>query len=144
MKNARDADTLRVVLDTNVIVSALQFPESALSALWRALLDRRYRLLLSPAIVEETARILRGRFHWQEADARTILRLLVRKADIVRPTSIPNAVPNDPDDNHIIACALAGKADLIVSGDRDLLRLKEYEGIPIIRPVDYLHTLGIA
>ena len=49
MKNTRDADTLRVVLDTNVIVSALQFPESALSALWRALLDRRYRLLLGIA-----------------------------------------------------------------------------------------------
>ena len=50
---------------------------------------------------------------------------------------------NDPDDNHILACAKSGRADVIVSGDkRHLLPLKEYEGMPIVRPVDFLRMLG--
>lgn len=144
MKSARNTGTLRVVLDTNVVVSALHFPDGVLSALWRALLDRRYRLILSPALVDEIAPILRERFQWREAKLQNTLRMLVKKADIVRPTTLPDAVPDDPDDNHILACALAGKADLIVSGDRHLLSLKEYEGIPIVRPMDFLRTLGSA
>jgi putative PIN family toxin of toxin-antitoxin system len=144
MKSARNTGTLRVVLDTNVVVSALHFPDGVLSALWRALLDRRYRLILSPALVDEIAPILRERFQWREAKLQNTLRMLVKKADIVRPTTLPDAVPDDPDDNHILACAVEGNAALIVSGDRHLLTLKEYEGIPIVRPVDFLRTLGSA
>lgn len=144
MKSARNTGTLRVVLDTNVVVSALHFPDGVLSALWRALLDRRYRLILSPALVDEIAPILRERFQWREAKLQNTLRMLVKKADIVRPTTLPDAVPDDPDDNHILACAVEGNADLIVSGDRHLLTLKEYEGIPIVRPMDFLRTLGSA
>ena len=51
------------------------------------------------------------------------------------------ALPSD-DDNHIIACAVSGRADVIVSGDRDLLRLKAYEGIPIVRPMDFVRMVG--
>ena len=60
----------------------------------------------------------------------------------MRPTTIPDVLPDDPDDNHIIACAVSGRADVIVSGDRDLLRLKAYEGIPIVRPMDFVRMVG--
>ncbi|MER2513172.1 MAG: putative toxin-antitoxin system toxin component, PIN family [Nitrosomonas ureae] len=142
MKNDRKTGTLRVVLDTNVVVSALHFPKGTLSTVWGLLLEGKYRLVLSPSIVEEIAGILRGRFLWREEETRNILKILVRKADVVRVESILEVVPDDPKDNHIVACALAGKANLIVSGDKDLLRLKEYEGIPIVRPMDFLRTLG--
>lgn len=144
MKNDRKTGTLRVVLDTNVIVSALHFQKGTLSAVWELLLEGEYRLVLSPSIVEETAGILRGRFLWREEETRNVLKILVRKADVVRVDTILEVVPDDPDDNHVLACALAGKADLVVSGDRHLLRLKEYEGIPIVRPMDFLRTLGLA
>ena len=144
MKNDRKTGTLRVVLDTNVIVSALHFSSGTLSAVWELLLEGKYRLVLSPSIVEETAGILRGRFLWQEEETRNILKILVRKADVVRVDTLLEVVPDDPKDNHILACALAGKADVVVSGDRHLLRLKEYEGIPIVRPMDFLRTLGLA
>ena len=142
MKNDRKTGTLRVVLDTNVLVSALHFPKGTLSAVWGLLLEGKYRLVLSLSIVEEIAGILRGRFLWREEETRNILKILVRKADVVRVDTVLEVVPDDPDDNHILACALAGKVDMVVSGDKDLLRLKEYEGIPIIRPMDFLRTLG--
>lgn len=142
MKNDTETGTLRVVLDTNVLVSALHFPKGALSLVWQFLLEGKFRLILSPSIVEETTGILRSRFLWQEDDIQHALKLLARKALVIRVTTVPNVVPDDPKDNHILASALAVKADMIVSGDKDLLRLKEYEDIPIVRPIDFLRTLG--
>ncbi len=133
---------LRVVLDTNVLVSAYQFPSGVAATLWDALGANRYVLISSPAIIKELASILRQTFEWQEATVQRAVRLTARKADIVKPTSIPDAVPHDPDDNHIVACALAGRADLIVTGDKDLLRLKEYRGIPIVRTMDFVRTVS--
>lgn len=71
----------------------------------------------------------------EEADVERAVRLLARKATFVNPTNLPPAFPDDPDDNHVLACAVAGRADLIVTGDKDLLRIKEYQGIPIVRTV---------
>ncbi len=133
---------LRVVLDTNVLVSAFQFPSGTAATLWDALGRGRYLLVSSPAIVREFAAILRNPFEWEEADVKRAVRLLARKASFVNPTSIPDAVPDDPDDNHIVACALAGRADLIVTGDKDLLRLKEYQDIPIVRTMDFVRTVS--
>jgi putative PIN family toxin of toxin-antitoxin system len=133
---------LRVVLDTNVLISALHFPDGTLSGLWEPLYDERFRLILSPAIVIELTEKLRGKFGWEEVELQRLLRTLVRKADVVRPTVVPEAVPGDADDNEIVACAVAGDADVIVSGDRHLLKLREYQGIPIVRPMDFLRMVG--
>jgi predicted nucleic acid-binding protein len=70
------------------------------------------------------------------------IRVLAGVSILVVPRTVPDAVPDDPDDNHIIACAVEGRADLIVSGDRHLLNLVEYEGIPVIRPTDFLRTVN--
>ena len=53
-----------------------------------------------------------------------------------------HVILHDPDDNRILECAVEGQAHLIVSGDRDLRRLKIYQGIPIVTPTDFLRTLG--
>jgi predicted nucleic acid-binding protein len=68
-------------------------------------------------------------------------RLINKTGKVVVPESIPDVIKEDPDDNHILACALAGNANLIVSRDLDLLRLKRYEGIGFMSPIDFLHTL---
>jgi len=99
-------------------------------------------MILSPAIVIELAKKLRTKFAWDESAIQQTLRTLVRHADIVPSTAIPGAVPNDPDDEAIIAAAVTGHADVIVSGDRHLLTLKEHEGIPIVRPVDFLRMVA--
>ena len=62
-------------------------------------------------------------------------------AQLVRPASIAAVVLRDPDDDHVLACALAANADLIVSGDGDLLALKEYQGISIVTAAEALKRL---
>lgn len=112
--------------------------------IWLLAIERQYHLVVSPFIVNEFMEKLRDKFGASEDERETIKKKLAKVAEIVQPEpeNVPSAILGDPDDNHILACALAGKADLIVTGDRDLLRLKEYEGIPIIRPMDFLRTLG--
>lgn len=87
---------------------------------------------------------LRVKFGVSETAREEIKRRVLRKAEIVQPKTVPEVIATDPADNHILACALEGNADLLVSGDRHLLSLKEYAGIPIVRPMDFLRTLGNA
>ena len=133
---------LRVVLDTNVYLSALLFPNAPTAALWELAIDGRYIVVLSPFIVRELMGKLRDKFDYAADDREVIKHRLLRLAAIVQPATVPAVLPHDPDDNHILACAVAGRADLLVTGDRDLLRLKHYAGIPIVRARDLLHTLG--
>lgn len=134
---------MRAVLDTNVLVSAFARPRGRVAPLWRAAQARRYRLLLSPAIVREVARVLREDFLWEESRIIRRLKQLSKKGEIVVPRMTVDILHDDPDDNRILECAVAGHADVIVSGDRHLVKLKSYQGIPIVRPVDFLRTLGI-
>jgi putative PIN family toxin of toxin-antitoxin system len=131
-----------VVLDTNVYVSAFTFPRGVPQQMWCHAFHRRYRLLVSPAIIREVARVLREDFHWEEMRLRRRLKLLARIGEMVTPQTTLHVITNDPDDNRILECAVEGQAHLIVSGDRDLRRMKVYQGIPIVTPTDFLRTLG--
>jgi putative PIN family toxin of toxin-antitoxin system len=111
--------------------------------LWRAAQARRYRLLLSPAVVREVARVLREDFLWEESRITRQLKRLSKKGEIVVPRMMIEVIHDDPADNRILECAVAGHADVIVSGDRHLLKLKSYDGIPIVRPIDFRRTLGL-
>ena len=142
MKHASGGGKLSVVLDTNVYVSAFTFPRGSLFPIWRHARAGTYRLLVSPAIVRELAYTLRGQFSWSEPKITRQLKLLVSTSEIVAPALVPEGIARDPSDNHILGCAIAGGADLIVTGDRDLLHLKSYQGIGIVRPADFFRTLG--
>ena len=97
---------------------------------------------MSPAIVAELANVLREKFKWPEGEIKARAKGFARMAEIITPKIVPNVIKDDPTDNHILACAREGQADLIVSGDKHLRRIKVYEGISIIRPTDFLHTLA--
>lgn len=135
----------RVVLDTNVYYSALHSPAGPLEVLLAAgVRERRYRLLASPFILHELHEKLMEKFLWEESQALSAIKQIVHAAELVHPQTVPAVISDDPDDDSILACAVAGQADLIVSGDRHLLQLKEYAGIPIVRSMDFLRTLGLA
>ncbi len=134
---------LRVVLDTNIYVSAFTQPKSKVAQIWRQAVDRRYRLLISRDIICEMAQVLRYKFDFLEARLLQSMKEAAHVAEIIRPMHSLSVVLSDPDDNRILECAVEGKADVIVSGDRDLLRLQSYQNMPIVRPMDFLRILGV-
>lgn len=131
---------MKVVFDTNVFVSAFLFPgsqgEEAL------LLAHRRKVLLysSVLILTETARVFRTKFDQSEEHIIAALKMIGRMATIVHPSrQVP--VLEDVPDNRILECAVTAEADLIVTGDRHLLKIKEFEGVPIVRLADFLKTI---
>jgi putative PIN family toxin of toxin-antitoxin system len=135
-------ERLRVVLDTNVYISIFTNPKGELGAIWEHALRGTYTPLISPYIIAELAGVLREKFKWPENDIKARAKRFSRIAEIVTPKIVPHVIEDDPADDHILACAQEGQADLIVSGNKHLRRLKVYKGIPIIRPTDFLHTLA--
>ena len=132
----------RVVLDTNVYISALlrgRKPEIILRL--SSAPYKRYDLFTSQAILDEIDRVLREKFHWRPEDRNLHTSRISKWADVVKPTKRISAIAHDEPDNRILECALKAKADYIVSGDSDLLDLKEYEGIKIITPAQFLKIL---
>ncbi|MCH7574177.1 MAG: putative toxin-antitoxin system toxin component, PIN family [Candidatus Marinimicrobia bacterium] len=125
---------MKVVLDTNVIISGIFFggsPGRLLSA-WSA---GEFELILSPEILSEYANVpdILSKRH-REIDISRILRLLVTNGTMISPAPLPEPVCADPDDDKFLACALAAKADVIVSGDKQLLRTSGYQDIQVITP----------
>jgi putative PIN family toxin of toxin-antitoxin system len=134
---------LRAVVDTNVYISAFLHPERPIFQIVQQAVARRYCLLISPAIVNEVGRVLRETFGLEERVRLHRLKALVKAAEIINPQMTLDVIREDPADNRILECAVEGRANLIVSGDRHLRRLTIYQGIPIVRPVDFLRTLGV-
>jgi putative PIN family toxin of toxin-antitoxin system len=143
MSTAKNVAKLRVVLDSNVFISAFTHPQGRLFQVWRQAVLGQYRLLVSPAIVNEVGEVLRVKFGWPDAQVTARLKLLVKVAEIVTPTEALLVIKDDPDDNRILECAVAGRADLIVSADHHVRRLKSYQGIGIASPTDFVRTLGV-
>ena len=130
----------RVVADTNVFVSALQFGGKPKQLLDVAI-DGQVDLAVSEAIIAETLRVLRDKFErapeWL-AETDRQLRVITR---LVQPTESIQAIEADPTDDRILECAVAAEAEVIVSGDAHLLSLCSFRGIPIQRVADFLASL---
>ncbi len=123
---------LRVVFDTNVYISGLLFPGPPRQVLELAR-KRQVILIASDGIINETARKLREKFSWPEHKIQEFVRETSRLAKLYNP-KVKLSVVEDEADNRILECAVAGKAHIILSGDNHLLKLKEYENIPIQKP----------
>lgn len=134
---------LRLVFDTNVIVSADLFDGSVPArALWLAL--DLGALLMSEALIEELRTVLsKPRFdrYATRAEREEFLRDLAREADTVEITETVQAC-RDPNDDKILELAVNGRADCIVTGDDDLLVMDPFRGIAIIRPAEFLAFVG--
>ena len=121
-----------MVLDTNVFVSASVGGGKSRKLVEKIVSGRQCDLIISPDIIHEATRVLaRPKFK----DAGDEFERLLRQSSsikIVFPESEFKAVPEDPADDMVINAAYDGRADYIVSGDRHLLGMKEFMGIPII------------
>lgn len=131
---------LGVTADTNVYVSALAFGGKPLQILEIAA-QGLIRLSISDAILQETIRVLGGKFRWEDAALREVDALLRSIAEVVAPTQAVDVVKSDPPDNRVLECAAEAKSDYIVSGDRDLLKLAHFGDMPIVRVQDLLKAV---
>lgn len=132
---------MRVVLDTNILISAFVFPGGPPEAVYRAALEGRIELVTSPALLAELGRVLTDRFAWEPDLAAQVVGQVARMATVVRPKQQVQVIADDPDDDRVLEAAAAGDADTIVSGDRHLLRLRSWEGIRIERAARFLTRL---
>jgi len=128
---------MKVVFDTNVYVSAFLIPGSFTEEAFLRAQRRQATLFTSVSILTETARVLRTKFHQSDEDITAALKLIGRATTIVKPSVRIMALEDLPD-NRILECAIEGAADLIVTGDRHLLRLKRFQDVTIIRVTDFL------
>ena len=138
---------MRVVLDTNIVVSALVWGGTP-DRLIQAAIDGEIDLLTSPALMDELRDVLARphvvtRLEQNRSTVAQALALYERLALQVSPLATPRIVVDDVDDDHVLACALAAGADLIVSGDKKhLLPLGSYQAIPIVTAAEALQRIS--
>jgi putative PIN family toxin of toxin-antitoxin system len=137
---------IRAVLDTNLFVSMAIRPGGVPDQIRLAWQEGGFTLLTSPPLLAEIRRVLayprlRRLIRLPRAEEAALLGLLVEDAEITAGALELAAVAADPTDNMVLACALEGHAHYIVSGDTDLLSMREYGGIPIITARAFLDVL---
>ncbi len=138
---------LRAVLDVNVIVSGTIVKKGLPHALLRALREEQWNLVSSREILGDIQRVLNlpkisRRYGLTPQDIRDVLQLLETRAAVVPGRLRIPRTARDPEDDQILACAVEGHADYVVSGDQDLLSLERYGEIPIISPAAFAGLLA--
>ncbi len=137
---------MRVVLDTNVLVSATLVKGGNEDRILRAWHRGAFQLVLSPQILEEMGRVLfcekLRKFRWMEdADVVALLQILAAESVLV-PGRLKVKASRDPADDKFLAAAIEGKAEYVVTGDKDLLVLKAYRGVEIATPGRFVRILA--
>ncbi len=123
---------MRIVLDANVVVSAF-----ATRGLCQAVFEvclRNHALYISDPLLHEVRRALERVVRLPKPGAEGVIAFLWARAHCAEPAKVSASACRDPDDAHVLGLALAASADLLVTGDEDLLVLKRFRGIPIVSP----------
>jgi putative PIN family toxin of toxin-antitoxin system len=134
----QEENRCKVVIDTNVFVSGLNFkgtPREVLDLIWK----KKIEVYISPFIIEELRDTLLEDFAWDNEEVKEVIERIKDQTIQVQPSLVVSVIKGKDSDNRILECAVEGKAQYIVSGDkRHLLSLKEYQGIRILSPADFL------
>jgi putative PIN family toxin of toxin-antitoxin system len=128
---------VRVVFDTNVLVAAF-VTEGICTRLLDRARRRQFLLFLCPVVLEEFERVLSRKIHATQKELREAIQIISEAAHgVIQPDDRVERVCRDQDDDHVLACAKAARADYLVTGDSDLLDLKQFGGISILTPRDF-------
>lgn len=129
---------MRIVLDTNVLISGIFFsgPPYRILDAWRG---SQFTLVISETIFAEYQRVaseLSRQF--PDAELNSFLALLLAESLMVQEVELKEQICTDPDDDKFLACALAGRSKVIVSGDKELLKVSGFRGIRVLRPREFV------
>jgi uncharacterized protein len=128
---------VRVVFDTNILVSALVFPGGRGDAALQRIIEEQDELVLSKPILDELLGILARKFSREAEELARVAVLLSEVATIVSPRRRLRVVKDEPD-NRVLECALTGRAQAIVTGDHALLALRNFRGVRLLSLRDYM------
>ena len=128
---------MRVVFDTNILVSALVFPGGRGDAALRRIIAGTDQLVMSRAILDELLDVLSRKFARDAEELAHVAVFVSELAMVVAPRRRLRVVQDDPD-NRILECAIAGRAEAIVTGGKALLALKNFRNIPVVTLRTYL------
>jgi uncharacterized protein len=129
---------LRVVLDTNILVSAFVFPGGVPEAVFRMAVEEKIDVISSRLLLAEFGRVLSEKFEWEPPRVAEAVAQVAETAVMVHPQERVRVVAEDPADDRVLEAAAAGGADVIVSGDLDLLRLRSWREIKIVKAAVFL------
>lgn len=129
---------MKLVCDTNVLIAGVVADGLCRDIVKRRLL--RVELVTSRALLEELACTLRDKFD-TSLDDLPLFQAYRERATVVRRVALPHPVCRDKDDDKVLETAIAGHADIILTGDQDLLVLKKYQGIRILSPRQFVEEM---
>lgn len=137
---------IRAVVDTNILVRAIIKPLGTVGPVLRRLRDGAYVLIYSEPLLTELVDAvnrprIKDKYGVTPEDIETLMAFILLRGEAVVPTR-RITICRDPKDNMFLEAAVDGKADMIISGDDDLLKLNAFEGIPIVTPTEFLAKLG--
>ena len=141
---------LRVVIDTNLLVSALLTHQGNPAKILDLFQKEQIEIVISRQILEEMKRVLgypkiQRRHEWTSQEISRFLEELEQLCIVVDPPrrEVP-ILQNDPSDDKYLDCAVVGEVDYVITGDKDLLELGEYKGVRIVRPTQFLELMELA
>lgn len=128
---------MRVVFDTNIFISALLFPESQAEKAVLRIIEGKDTLLLSREIIKEVLSVLSKKFSKDREELSRVAVNLAEIAELIESSKRINIL-EDESDNRILECATSGNADAIVTGDKEMLKLRKYKNTRIISLKEYI------
>ena len=128
---------MRVVFDTNIFISAFAIPGSLAEKAMLKIIEGGDILVLSKEIINEVLSVLSSKFSRDKEGLSHVAVILSELGELAKPTQKISIFKDEPD-NRILECALHGKANALVTGDKEMLRLREYSGVKIISLKEYL------
>jgi len=131
---------IKIVLDTNIIVSGLNFPGSKPAEVLKLVAKRHLINYISAFIIKETAHVLSRKFLWRLGRVKRAESWLKKSCVVIQP-EVKISVISDDSDNRILECAVCGQTEYIITGDRHLLNLKKCRGVKIMTPSDFLEMI---
>lgn len=131
---------IRVTADSNIYISAFNFGGIPLRLIELAI-DGEIVLSSSSWIVSEIRRVLELKFGWQMEDVNRVEEFIISITEPVRLQPHLSVIEEDPDDNHVLECALAGRSQYILTGDKHLLKLGQFANIRIMKVAAFIELL---
>jgi len=132
----------RLTFDTNVLISSTLWKNSVSRKLLDQLILQSKEIFITGEILEEYCKVLKRDFNFSKEDIEEKAELILSFLKVITPSSKIEIVKEDPDDNKVIECAVESKSEYIISYDLHLLKLKDYQGIKIIKPEEAIEIIN--